>query len=83
MNSIEFEAARQFADTPAGRIAYVEKGNGPVAYFCTADCSTAIFGVISFKSWATFVGVLRLISWLMALRSAKPARTFHTTARRQ
>jgi len=33
MNFIEFEAARQFADTPAGRIAYVEKGNGPVALF--------------------------------------------------
>jgi pimeloyl-ACP methyl ester carboxylesterase len=33
MNFTEFEAKRQFADTPAGRIAYVEYGNGQVALF--------------------------------------------------
>jgi pimeloyl-ACP methyl ester carboxylesterase len=29
----EFAAARQFAETPFGRIAYVERGEGPVALF--------------------------------------------------
>jgi pimeloyl-ACP methyl ester carboxylesterase len=33
MNKQEFEARRQFVDTPSGRIAYVEHGSGPVALF--------------------------------------------------
>lgn len=33
MNSAEFDAARKFADTPSGRIAYVEQGSGPAAVF--------------------------------------------------
>jgi pimeloyl-ACP methyl ester carboxylesterase len=33
MNAQEFHATRKFADTPFGRIAYVERGNGPAALF--------------------------------------------------
>jgi len=33
MDAAEFEASRRFADTPFGRIAYVEKGRGPAALF--------------------------------------------------
>lgn len=33
MDSKTFEAAKRFVDTPSGRIAYVEKGSGPVAVF--------------------------------------------------
>jgi len=33
MNQQQFEAKRQFVDTPSGRIAYVEHGSGPVALF--------------------------------------------------
>lgn len=33
MNAPEFQASRKFADTPFGRIAYVERGSGPVALF--------------------------------------------------
>jgi len=33
MNAAEFHQARKFADTTFGRIAYVEKGSGPVALF--------------------------------------------------
>ena len=33
MSFTEFEAKRQFVDIPAGRIAYVESGSGPVALF--------------------------------------------------
>ena len=33
MNAAEFHQARKFADTTFGRIAYVEKGDGPVALF--------------------------------------------------
>jgi pimeloyl-ACP methyl ester carboxylesterase len=33
MNKQDFEAKRQFVDTPSGRIAYVEHGSGPVALF--------------------------------------------------
>ena len=33
MNAAEFAASRRFADTPRGRIAYVERGEGPVALF--------------------------------------------------
>ena len=31
MNASEFQSSRKFADTPFGRIAYVERGSGPVA----------------------------------------------------
>jgi haloalkane dehalogenase len=33
MNAPKFQSARKFADTPFGRIAYVEHGSGPVALF--------------------------------------------------
>jgi haloalkane dehalogenase len=33
MNASEFQSMRKFADTPFGRIAYVEGGSGPVALF--------------------------------------------------
>jgi pimeloyl-ACP methyl ester carboxylesterase len=33
MTLTEFESRRQFAETPAGRIAYIESGTGPVALF--------------------------------------------------
>ncbi len=33
MNAEEFHRARKFADTPSGRIAYVERGSGPAALF--------------------------------------------------
>jgi len=33
MDKNDFEAGRQFIDTPSGRIAYVEQGAGPVALF--------------------------------------------------
>jgi pimeloyl-ACP methyl ester carboxylesterase len=33
MDAAEFAASRRFADTPFGRIAYVEKGQGPAALF--------------------------------------------------
>ena len=33
MDRKEFEAQRRFVDTPSGRIAYVERGSGPVALF--------------------------------------------------
>jgi pimeloyl-ACP methyl ester carboxylesterase len=33
MSFTEFQAKRQFVDIPAGRIAYVESGSGPVALF--------------------------------------------------
>jgi pimeloyl-ACP methyl ester carboxylesterase len=33
MNAAEFAASRRFADTPQGRIAYVERGEGPAALF--------------------------------------------------
>jgi pimeloyl-ACP methyl ester carboxylesterase len=33
MNAKEFEAKRRFVETPSGRIAYVEHGEGPVALF--------------------------------------------------
>jgi pimeloyl-ACP methyl ester carboxylesterase len=33
MNIQDFAASRQFVDTPSGRIAYVERGAGPVALF--------------------------------------------------
>lgn len=33
MNAEEFHRTRKFADTPVGRIAYVERGSGPVALF--------------------------------------------------
>jgi pimeloyl-ACP methyl ester carboxylesterase len=33
MDVAAFHAARRFADTPSGRIAYVEQGSGPVALF--------------------------------------------------
>ena len=33
MNAEEFHRTRKFADTPFGRIAYVERGSGPVALF--------------------------------------------------
>jgi pimeloyl-ACP methyl ester carboxylesterase len=33
MTPHEFESQRQFVDTPSGRIAYVERGSGPVALF--------------------------------------------------
>jgi pimeloyl-ACP methyl ester carboxylesterase len=33
MNSTEFHSSRKFADTPFGRIAYVERGAGPAALF--------------------------------------------------
>ena len=33
MKAAEFHQARKFADTTFGRIAYVEKGSGPVALF--------------------------------------------------
>jgi pimeloyl-ACP methyl ester carboxylesterase len=36
MNRKDFETARRFADTSFGRIAYVEKGDGPAAVFCHA-----------------------------------------------
>ncbi|HYW24008.1 MAG TPA: alpha/beta hydrolase [Terriglobales bacterium] len=34
MSTAEFAASRRFADTPYGRIAYVERGEGPAALFC-------------------------------------------------
>lgn len=33
MERTEFETARRFANTPSGRISYVERGDGPVALF--------------------------------------------------
>ena len=33
MNRAEFTAQRKIAETPSGRIAYVEQGDGPVAVF--------------------------------------------------
>src|SRR5205085_1389120 len=33
MNSKQFEAAKKFCDTPSGRIAYAEAGQGPVVLF--------------------------------------------------
>lgn len=33
MNSAQFAAARKFAETPSGRIAYVEQGSVPAAVF--------------------------------------------------
>ena len=33
MNRAEFTAQRKIAETPSGRIAYVEQGDGPVAIF--------------------------------------------------
>lgn len=33
MNASDFSASRRFADTPHGRIAYVERGEGPAALF--------------------------------------------------
>jgi pimeloyl-ACP methyl ester carboxylesterase len=33
MDAAEFAASRRFADTPQGRIAYVERGEGPAALF--------------------------------------------------
>jgi pimeloyl-ACP methyl ester carboxylesterase len=33
MNAVEFAASRRFAATPQGRIAYVERGEGPAALF--------------------------------------------------
>ena len=33
MNASEFHSSRQFAETPFGRIAYIERGAGPVALF--------------------------------------------------
>jgi pimeloyl-ACP methyl ester carboxylesterase len=33
MNRTQFEAAKKFAATPSGRIAYTETGSGPVALF--------------------------------------------------
>ncbi len=33
MNAVEFHQSRKFADTPLGRIAYVEHGAGPAALF--------------------------------------------------
>ena len=33
MNASEFAASRRFADTPQGRIAYVQRGDGPAALF--------------------------------------------------
>lgn len=33
MNKQDFETQRKFVDTPSGRIAYVERGTGPVALF--------------------------------------------------
>jgi pimeloyl-ACP methyl ester carboxylesterase len=33
MNTEEFAAKRKFVDTPSGRIAYVERGEGPLALF--------------------------------------------------
>ena len=36
MKAAEFHQARKFADTTFGRIAYVEKGSGPVALSFTA-----------------------------------------------
>jgi pimeloyl-ACP methyl ester carboxylesterase len=33
MNAAEFAASRRFADTPHGRISYVERGEGPAALF--------------------------------------------------
>jgi haloalkane dehalogenase len=36
MKAAEFQSSRKFAETPFGRIAYVERGNGPVALFVHA-----------------------------------------------
>ncbi len=33
MNAVEFHSSRKFAETPFGRIAYVERGAGPAALF--------------------------------------------------
>jgi pimeloyl-ACP methyl ester carboxylesterase len=33
MDSVEFESRKKFVDTPSGRIAYAESGEGPVALF--------------------------------------------------
>src|SRR5271154_5991124 len=33
MNAKEFHESRKFAATPQGRIAYIERGSGPVALF--------------------------------------------------
>src|SRR5262249_27467550 len=33
MNAPEFQSLRKFADTRSGRVAYVERGSGPVALF--------------------------------------------------
>ena len=33
MKASEFHTSRKFAETPFGRIAYVERGSGPVALF--------------------------------------------------
>jgi len=45
--SIKFHQARKFADTTFGRIAYVEKGAGPVRCLSTASPSTASRGAMS------------------------------------
>ena len=36
MDRESFDAARRFADTSFGKIAFVEQGDGPVAVFCHA-----------------------------------------------
>ncbi len=36
MKASEFQSSRKFAQTAFGRIAYVERGNGPVALFVHA-----------------------------------------------
>ena len=33
MDRAQFDASRKFANTPSGRIAYVEQGSGPAAIF--------------------------------------------------
>jgi hypothetical protein len=47
MNRAEFTAQRKIAETPSGRIAYVEQGDGPVAVFLHGILLNSISGVVS------------------------------------
>jgi len=52
MNSHDFDQARRFAVTPMGKIAYVERGAGPVALFIREQSAQAVApGAIVCGEW--------------------------------
>jgi hypothetical protein len=83
MSFTEFEAKRQFIDIPAGRIAYVESGSGPVALFLHDRLLNGYFWRHQIQDLSDIRRCKRWISWLMALQPATRTTMFLMMGRQQ